>query len=369
MCTQKCWVKLPLPAFQTLKWLPAYYRTEYLTDMKILVTGGAGYIGSHTTLALLEAGLNVVVLDNLCNSSSVALSRVEQLAARALTFVEGDINDRALLDRVFADHRIDAVMHFAGLKAVGESVAEPLLYYRNNVAGTLILCEAMAVANVFKLVFSSSATVYGEPDEMPLHEQLPTGSATNPYGQSKVMVERCLSDLGAADPRWRIALLRYFNPIGAHSSGLIGENPNGLPNNLLPYISQVAAGKLAELAVYGNDYPTVDGTGVRDYIHVMDLADGHLKALHAIEAVTGVSVWNLGTGVGYSVLQIIEAFEKASGCKIPYRLVARRPGDTAECWADSGKAQRELGWQATRGLAEMMTDTWRWTRQNPTGYP
>ncbi|WP_312830585.1 UDP-glucose 4-epimerase GalE [Pseudomonas rhodesiae] len=336
--------------------------------MKILVTGGAGYIGSHTTLALLEAGFEVVVLDNLCNSSKIALTRVEQLTTSTLTFVEGDINDRALLDNVFAEHRIGAVMHFAGLKAVGESVVQPLMYYRNNVAGTLILCEAMAAAKVFKLVFSSSATVYGETNEMPLHEQLPTGSATNPYGQSKVMVERCLSDLGAADPRWSIALLRYFNPVGAHSSGLIGENPNGRPNNLLPYISQVAAGKLEELAVYGNDYPTTDGTGVRDYIHVVDLADGHLRALQAIESSHGVAAWNLGTGVGYSVLQIIEAFEKASGCKIPYRLFPRRDGDIAECRADSSKALRELGWQSTRGLAEMMMDTWRWTRQNPTGY-
>jgi len=336
--------------------------------MKILVTGGAGFIGSHTTLALLEAGHEVVVLDNLSNSSPVALERVEQLSGRTLAFIEGDINDRSLLDSLFAQHAIDAVMHFAGLKAVGESVAKPLLYYQTNVTGSLTLCQAMAQANVFTLVFSSSATVYGEPELMPINEDVPTGQPTNPYGRSKLMVEECLRDLAKSEPRWNIALLRYFNPIGAHSSGMIGENPNGLPNNLLPYISQVASGKLAELAVFGGDYPTVDGTGVRDYIHVVDLADGHLKALQAIAAKPGVSTWNLGTGKGYSVLQMIKAFEAASGLKIPYRIVARRPGDIAECWADTVKAEAELGWAAERGLEAMMTDTWSWIDRNPSGY-
>ena len=336
--------------------------------MKILVTGGAGFIGSHTTLALLEAGHDIVVLDNLSNSSPLALKRVEELSGRPIEFIEGDVNDRGMLDQLFAQHPIKAVLHFAGLKAVGESVAKPLLYYQTNLSGSLTLCQAMAEANVFNLVFSSSATVYGEPKDMPIHEDVPTGKPTNPYGRSKLMVEECLKDLAASDPRWSIALLRYFNPIGAHSSGRIGENPNGLPNNLLPYISQVAAGKLADLAVFGDDYPTVDGTGVRDYIHVVDLANGHLKALKVIEQRAGVSTWNLGTGTGYSVLQMIEAFEKATGCSIPYRIVARRAGDIAECWADTRKAQKELEWVAERGLGEMMEDTWRWINQNPLGY-
>ena len=336
--------------------------------MKILVTGGAGFIGSHTTLALLEAGHDIVVLDNLSNSSPLALTRLEQLSGRSVEFIEGDVNDRDMLDQLFAQHSIKAVLHFAGLKAVGESVAKPLLYYQTNLSGSLTLCQAMAEANVFNLVFSSSATVYGEPKDMPIHEDVPTGKPTNPYGRSKLMVEECLKDLAASDPRWSIALLRYFNPIGAHSSGMIGENPNGLPNNLLPYISQVAAGKLADLSVFGDDYPTVDGTGVRDYIHVVDLANGHLKALKAIEQRAGVSIWNLGTGKGYSVLQMIAAFEKATGCLIPYRIVARRAGDIAECWADIRKAQAELGWVAERGLEEMMADTWRWIDRNPEGY-
>lgn len=336
--------------------------------MKILVTGGAGFIGSHTTLALLEAGHDIVVLDNLSNSSPLALTRVEQLSGRSVEFIEGDVSDRDMLDQLFAQHSIKAVLHFAGLKAVGESVAKPLLYYQTNLSGSLTLCQAMAEANIFNLVFSSSATVYGEPKDMPIHEAVPTGTPTNPYGRSKLMVEECLKDLAASDPRWSIALLRYFNPIGAHSSGMIGENPNGLPNNLLPYISQVAAGKLADISVFGGDYPTVDGTGVRDYIHVVDLANGHLKALKAIEQRAGVSTWNLGTGTGYSVLQMIEAFEKATGCSIPYRIVARRAGDIAQCWADTRKAQTELGWCAERGLGEMMEDTWRWINQNPLGY-
>ncbi len=335
---------------------------------KILVTGGAGYIGSHTTLALLEAGFEVVVLDNLCNSSAESLRRVEQICGKAPLFVQGDIRDRALLDELFAAQRISAVLHFAGLKAVGESVREPLAYYENNVAGSVALCQAMARAGVFRLVFSSSATVYGEPEQMPIREDFPTGVPTNPYGRSKLMVEEMLRDLAVSEPRWSIALLRYFNPVGAHPSGLMGEDPNGIPNNLLPYISQVAIGKLRELSVFGDDYATPDGTGVRDYIHVVDLADGHLKALQAIAVQAGVNVWNLGTGIGYSVLQMIRAFEQASGRSVPYRISPRRPGDIAECWADPAKAERELGWKAERGLEQMMSDAWRWQSANPQGY-
>jgi UDP-glucose 4-epimerase len=335
---------------------------------KILVTGGAGYIGSHTTLALLEAGYEVVVLDNLCNSSAESLRRVEKLAGKAVKLVEGDIRDAALLDSLFADHQIGAVLHFAGLKAVGESVQQPLRYYENNVAGSVTLCQAMARAGVFNLVFSSSATVYGEPAQMPIREDFPTGVPTNPYGRSKLMVEELLRDLALSEPRWSIAVLRYFNPVGAHDSGLIGEDPNGIPNNLVPYISQVAIGRLAQLSVFGNDYPTVDGTGVRDYIHVVDLAAGHLKALQAISSRQGVHVWNLGTGVGYSVLQMVSAFEQASGRPVPYQISPRRPGDIAECWADPGKAAQELGWRATRDLQAMMRDTWRWQSANPQGY-
>jgi UDP-glucose 4-epimerase len=336
--------------------------------MAILVTGGAGYIGSHTILALLEAGFAVVVLDNLCNSSRESLRRVERICGKAPVFVQGDIRDRALLDALFSSHEISAVLHFAGLKAVGESVQKPLDYYANNVAGSLTLCQAMAKAGVFRLVFSSSATVYGEPEQTPISEACPTGIPTNPYGRSKLMVEEVLADLANSDPRWRVALLRYFNPIGAHASGLIGEDPNGIPNNLLPYISQVAIGKLAHLSVFGGDYPTIDGTGVRDYIHVVDLADGHLKALQALNERAGVNVWNLGTGTGYSVLEMVRAFEQVSGQSVPYEIVARRPGDIAQCWADAGKAERELGWKAERGLPEMMADTWRWQSANPQGY-
>jgi UDP-glucose 4-epimerase len=334
----------------------------------ILVTGGAGYIGSHVVLALLEAGRDVLVLDNLCNSSAESLRRVEGLCGRSPKFVEGDIRDRALLDRLFAEHAIEAVMHFAGLKAVGESVQQPLRYYENNVAGSVTLCQAMAAAGVFRLVFSSSATVYGEPSQMPIREDFPTGTPTNPYGRSKLMVEEVLRDLSLSEPRWSIALLRYFNPVGAHPSGQIGEDPQGIPNNLLPYVSQVAVGKLKELAVFGDDYPTVDGTGVRDYIHVMDLADGHLKALDALAERSGVNVWNLGTGTGYSVLQMVRAFEQASGRAVAYRVAPRRAGDIAECWADPALAERELGWKAQRGLEEMMVDTWRWQSKNPQGY-
>lgn len=336
--------------------------------MKILVTGGAGYIGSHTTLALLEAGYEVVVLDNLCNSSAESLHRVERICGKAPVFVQGDIRDRALLDEIFANYSIEAVLHFAGLKAVGESVREPLSYYENNVAGSVTLCQSMAAAGVFRLVFSSSATVYGEPAQMPISEDCPTGIPTNPYGRSKLMVEDVLRDLAVADSRWSIALLRYFNPVGAHESGLIGEDPNGIPNNLLPYVAQVAIGKLKELSVFGNDYPTADGTGVRDYIHVVDLADGHLKALQRISSRPGLNVWNLGTGKGYSVLEMVQAFEQVSGRPVPYRIVARRSGDIAECWANPHKAERELGWKAERGLQMMMEDAWRWQSLNPQGY-
>ena len=338
-----------------------------MTDT-ILLTGGAGYIGSHTVLALLEAGYAVVVLDNLCNSSSESLKRVAQLAGRAAQFVQGDIRDATLLDELFSKHDFAAVLHFAGLKAVGESVREPLRYYDNNVAGSIALCLAMARAGVYRLVFSSSATVYGEPEQMPISEACPTGIPTNPYGRSKLMVEELLGDLAKSDSRWSIALLRYFNPVGAHPSGLIGEDPNGAPNNLLPYISQVAIGKLAQLSVFGADYPTPDGTGVRDYIHVLDLAEGHVQALRAIGEQAGAKVWNLGTGTGYSVLQMIEAFEQASGRKVPYQIVPRRPGDIAECWADPTMASKDLGWTATRGLQDMMEDAWRWQSMNPNGY-
>ncbi len=334
----------------------------------ILITGGAGYIGSHTSLALLEAGQNVLILDNLCNSSPESLARVARLAGRAPKFVKGDIRDAEFLRGVFASQPIDAVLHFAGLKSVSESVQQPLDYYDNNVVGTLQLCRAMADAGVYQLVFSSSATVYGAPTQMPVSEACPTGAPTNPYGNSKLMAEEVLQDLARADARWRIAVLRYFNPVGAHSSGLIGEDPNGIPNNLLPYISQVAAGKLEALSVFGNDYSTPDGTGVRDYIHVVDLAAGHLQALQAIGRQPGLGVWNLGTGHGYSVLQMVRAFEQASGRPVPYHVVPRRPGDIAECWADPTKALDDLGWKAERGLEEMMADAWRWQSRNPNGY-
>ncbi|MBT2373306.1 UDP-glucose 4-epimerase GalE [Pseudomonas fluorescens] len=336
--------------------------------MKILVTGGTGYIGSHTTLALLEAGFEVVVLDNLCNSSDAALHAVEAICGKSALMIHGDVCDRALLDRIFQQHSIDAVLHFAGLKAVGESVHKPLEYYEANVGGSLTLCQAMAAAGVFRLVFSSSATVYGAPEQMPIREDFPTGSPTNPYGQSKLIVENVLRALCASEPRWSIALLRYFNPIGAHDSGHLGEDPNGIPNNLVPYISQVAVGSLQELSIFGDDYPTVDGTGVRDYIHVVDLAEGHLKALQSISQRTGINIWNLGTGDGYSVLQVLRAFEQASGRPVPYRVMPRRSGDVAESWADPSKAARELGWKATRSLQQMMTDTWRWQSNHPKGY-
>ena len=334
----------------------------------ILVTGGAGYIGSHAVLELLTAGHQVVVLDNLCNSSKVALQRVEHLAGRSLQFVRGDVRNRAALDALFATYPIQAVLHFAGLKAVGESVREPLRYYETNVSGSIALCQAMAQAGVFKLVFSSSATVYGESPRMPIAEDCPTGVPTNPYGQSKLMAENVLTGLAESDPRWSIGLLRYFNPIGAHESGLIGEDPNGIPNNLLPYMLQVAVGRRRQLSVYGRDYPTPDGTGVRDYIHVVDLARGHLKALQRLDAVQGVSVWNLGTGKGHSVREMISAFEAVIGRKLPHVYQPRRPGDIAQCWSDPTKARAELGWRAERDLPTMLADAWRWQSNNPQGY-
>ena len=334
----------------------------------ILVTGGAGYIGSHTVLVLMLAGHDVVVLDNLCNSSAESLHRVAAICGRTPTFVRGDIRNAALLDSLFARHRISAVLHFAGLKAVGESVRNPLEYYETNVGGSISLYQAMARAGVYRLVFSSSATVYGETGEMPLRETSPTQMPTNPYGRSKLIVEEMLRDLSACDPRWSIALLRYFNPIGAHESGLIGDDPNGIPNNLLPYLSQVAVGRLAQLSVFGDDYPTRDGTGVRDYIHVMDLAEGHARTLDVLRERSGVAVWNLGTGVGHSVLEVIDAFQRASGRAVPFRVVGRRPGDVAECWADPTRSIHELGWKAHRGLDEMMRDAWRWQSLHPQGY-
>lgn len=335
--------------------------------MAILVTGGAGYIGSHTCVELLEAGYEIVVVDNFSNSSPEALKRVMDITNKQFTYYEIDMLDRDAMEAVFAKHQIDAVIHFAGLKAVGESVRMPLSYYYTNIMITLVLCEVMRQFEVFRLVFSSSATVYGMPEQVPIAEHFPVG-ATNPYGQTKQMLERILTDLSASDERWSIALLRYFNPIGAHASGKIGENPSGIPNNLMPYIAQVAVGKLKELSVFGGDYDTKDGTGVRDYIHVADLAVGHLRALERLSAGSGVSIYNLGTGCGYSVLEMIAAFEKASGRTIPYRIVERRPGDIAVCFADTSKANDELDWVATRGIEEMCRDAWHWQFNNPNGY-
>jgi UDP-glucose 4-epimerase len=335
--------------------------------MAILVTGGAGYVGSHTVLALLREGHEVVVVDNLSNSHVESLRRVEELAGRSLAFHEINLLDTAALEAVFRRTPIAAVMHFAGLKAVGESVAEPRRYYHNNVTGTLALCEVMERCGVRTMVFSSSATVYGDPHQVPITEDFPLSGA-NPYGWSKIMIEQILRDLHRADPEWRISILRYFNPVGADPSGRIGEDPNGIPNNLMPYISQVAVGKLPELRVFGDDYSTPDGTGVRDYIHVSDLADGHLSALKALEKRAGVMVYNLGTGRGYSVLEVVKAYQQAAGRKVNYRVVGRRPGDIAACYADCSKAKRELGWVANKGIAEMCADSWRWQSQNPKGY-
>jgi len=336
--------------------------------MRILVTGGAGYIGSHTCVELLEAGHDVVVVDNLSNSKAVSLSRVEALTDRRVPLEVADIRDRDALERIFEGADFDAVIHFAGLKAVGESTAKPVSYYDNNVAGTLVLLEVMAAHRVRSLVFSSSATVYGDPASVPITEDFPL-TATNPYGWSKLMIEQILRDVHAADPRWSVTLLRYFNPVGAHRSGQIGEDPNGIPNNLLPYISQVAIGKRPHLSVFGDDYPTPDGTGVRDYIHVVDLARGHLAALDTHGVEPGVHTYNLGTGQGVSVLEMVAAFETACGHTLPYRIAPRRPGDIAECWADPSSARDHLGWRATHSLDDAVADAWRWQSQNPSGYP
>jgi UDP-glucose 4-epimerase len=327
--------------------------------MNILVTGGLGYIGSHTCVALLEAGHVPVALDNLSNAKRGVADRVERITGKKLRFIEADIRDRAAMTAAFASERFDAVIHFAGLKAVGESVAQPLRYYDNNVTGSIVLFECMLDAGVKSLVFSSSATVYGDPATVPIEESFPL-SATNPYGRSKLHIEEMLRDLHKSDPSWRIALLRYFNPVGAHASGLIGESPNGIPNNLMPYIAQVATGQRASLSVFGSDYPTPDGTGVRDYIHVTDLADGHVKALDKLAIEPALLTYNLGTGRGSSVLEMVRAFEKASGKPVPYRIVDRRPGDIAACYADPALAERELGWKAARGVDDMCADTWRW---------
>ncbi|WPZ18244.1 UDP-glucose 4-epimerase GalE [Geobacillus subterraneus] len=335
--------------------------------MTILVTGGAGYIGSHTCVELLNAGYDIVVVDSFCNSKPEALKRVSEITGKEFPIYNVDLLQKEELETVFSEHEIEAVIHFAGLKAVGESVAIPLRYYHNNITGTLMLCEVMQAYGVKKMVFSSSATVYGIPERVPISEDFPL-KATNPYGRTKLMIEEILRDLYASDNSWSIALLRYFNPIGAHPSGRIGEDPNGIPNNLMPYITQVAVGKLKELRVFGNDYPTVDGTGVRDYIHVVDLAIGHVKALEKVMNTTGVEAYNLGTGRGYSVLELISAFEKVTGIKIPYKIVGRRPGDVAICYADPTKAKEELGWVATRGIEEMCRDAWRWQSNNPNGY-
>jgi UDP-glucose 4-epimerase len=335
--------------------------------MYILVTGGAGYLGSHACLELLHAGYDVVAVDNLANSKAEALRRVQELADKPLAFHQVDLCDQEAVDTVFRCHSIGAVLHFAGLKAVGESVALPLSYYHTNVGGTLTLCEVMRTHQVKTLVFSSSCTVYGQPQSVPVTEEAPL-APTNPYGRSKLMIEQILRDLHTADPAWNIALLRYFNPVGAHTSGRMGEDPTGIPNNLLPYIAQVAVGKLPRLAVFGNDYPTPDGTGVRDYIHVVDLVLGHLRALEHLRSHPGVVTYNLGTGQGYSVLQVLAAFEKAAGKPIPYTLEARRAGDVATIYADASKAQAELHWRATRGLEAMCADVWRWQMQNPQGY-
>ncbi len=336
--------------------------------MSILVTGGAGYIGSHTVIELVNAGYDVVVVDNLCNSSKESMKRVEEITGKAVKFYEVDILDKEGLTKVFENESIDSVIHFAGLKAVGESVAKPWLYYNNNITGTLVLLDVMNAFNVKNIVFSSSATVYGSPAEIPITENCPKGEITNPYGQTKSMIEQILTDIYKADTEWNIILLRYFNPIGAHKSGRIGENPNGIPNNLMPYITQVAVGRLKCLGVFGNDYPTPDGTGVRDYIHVVDLALGHVKAIEKISTNPGLKVYNLGTGKGYSVLDIVKNFEKASGVKIPYEIKPRRAGDIAECYADASKAKEELGWEAQYGILEMCEDSWRWQSNNPNGF-
>ena len=336
--------------------------------MKVLVTGGAGYIGSHTCVELIEAGHEPVVIDNLSNSNPESLRRVKMITGMEVPFYEGDVRDEVLLNTIFSEHDIGCVIHFAGLKAVGESVAKPLEYYENNLCSTMTLCRVMGKRGVKRIVFSSSATVYSGDNEMPLRENSKTGNCTNPYGWTKYMGEQILRDLTVADPEWSVVLLRYFNPVGAHESGLIGEHPNGIPNNLMPFISQTAIGKRHHLSVFGNDYPTHDGTGVRDYIHVVDLAKGHLAAADYSMNHTGVQIVNLGTGHGYSVLDIVNAFEKVNGVKVPYKIVDRRPGDIAECWADPKKAKELLGWSAEKNLEDMCRDAWRWQSQNPNGY-
>ena len=337
--------------------------------MAILVTGGAGYIGSHTCVELLNEGYEVVVLDNLSNSSEKSLERVKQITGKEVKFYKGDILDRDILKKILETENIESCIHFAGLKAVGESVEKPWEYYNNNIAGTLVLTDEMRKHGCKNIIFSSSATVYGDPAMIPITEECPKGTCTNPYGWSKSMLEQILSDMQKADPEWNVILLRYFNPIGAHKSGLIGENPNGIPNNLMPYITQVAVGKLKELGVFGNDYDTPDGTGVRDYIHVVDLAKGHVKAINKLKENVGLGIYNLGTGTGYSVLDIVKNFEAATGVKIPYVIKPRRAGDIATCYSNAAKAEKELGWKAERDIEEMCEDSWRWQSQNPNGYP
>ena len=336
--------------------------------MAILVAGGAGYIGSHTCVELLNRGYEVVVIDNLYNSSEVALERVKEITGKSLKFYKGDILSREDLEKIFDNEEIEAVINFAGLKAVGESVAKPWEYYHNNISGTLILCDVMRNHGCKNMIFSSSATVYGDPAEIPITEKCPKGQITNPYGQTKGMLEQILTDLHVGDPEWNVMLLRYFNPIGAHESGRIGEDPKGIPNNLVPYIAQVAVGKLERLGVFGNDYPTHDGTGVRDYIHVVDLAKGHVKALKKLTPGSGVSIYNLGTGNGYSVLDVLHAYEKACGKELPYEIKERRAGDIATCYCDATKAKNELGWVAEKGIEDMCADSWRWQSSNPDGY-
>ncbi|MBY7884687.1 UDP-glucose 4-epimerase GalE [Vibrio fluvialis] len=336
--------------------------------MDVLITGGMGYIGSHTCVQMIAAGMTPIMVDNLGNAKAEVLNRIEALTGVRPAFYQGDIREEAFLDSVFAKHDVQAVIHFAGLKAVGESVSKPIEYYDNNVNGTLVLVRSMRKAGVKSLVFSSSATVYGDPQIVPITETSPTGATTNPYGRSKYMVEQCLADLVVAEPEWSITLLRYFNPVGAHPSGTMGEDPQGIPNNLMPFIAQVAVGRREKLAVFGNDYATPDGTGVRDYIHVMDLADGHIAALQVVGTQAGLHIYNLGTGKGSSVLDMVNAFSQACGKAVPYEICPRRPGDIAECWASTEKAQRELGWQAKLSLADMTADTWRWQSNNPQGY-
>lgn len=336
--------------------------------MRILVTGGAGYIGSHTCVELLNAGYEVVILDNLYNSSKKAVDRIEEITGKKVTFYEDDMLDVEAMEKLFSKEQIDCVIHFAGLKAVGESVAKPLEYYKNNIQGTLTLVEAMRKHGCKNIIFSSSATVYGDPAFVPITEECPKGTPTNPYGWTKSMLEQILTDLHTADEEWNVILLRYFNPIGAHKSGMIGEDPKGIPNNLLPYVAQVAIGKLECVGVFGNDYDTPDGTGVRDYIHVVDLALGHVKAIDKIKDNPGVKVYNLGTGNGYSVLDVIKAFSKACGHEVPYQIKPRRPGDIATCYADASLAKRELGWEAQYGIEEMCADSWKWQSMNPNGY-